>query len=85
MGGNIDQNDDKKKMFGLNNDNGDENLLPRKMSRLKISMAPTENVPANSKQQPGDGDCGDVSVHNHHHPSIGSLSDLPAKLLFNSE
>ena len=82
MGGNIDQNDDKKKMFGLNNDNGDEYLLPRKMPRLKISMAPTENVPANSKQQPGDGDCGDVSVH---HPSIGSLSDLPAKLLFNSE
>ena len=56
------------------------------MSRLKISMAPTENVPANSKQQPGDGDHGDVSVvHNPHHPSIGSLSDLPAKLLFNSE
>ena len=31
-------------------------LLARQMPRLEVSMAPTEKVPPNSKQQPGDGD-----------------------------
>ena len=34
-------------------------LLARQMSRLEVSMSPTEKVPPNSKQQPGH-DGGDV-------------------------